>query len=59
MSNEILIKFKTKEQAEKFMDWLCNSGEQDYFEQKEYVDNEKDICNSFDYDFKNNIINGS
>jgi hypothetical protein len=56
---EVLIKFETEAQASEFMTWLDNSGEQEYFEQVEYVDNEKDICDKFDYDYQNNIINGS
>lgn len=56
---EVLIKFETEAQASEFMSWLSNSGEQEYFEQVEYVDNEEDICNKFDYDYQNNIINGS
>lgn len=55
---EVLIKFETNEQCEEFMSWLSNSGEQDYFEQKEYVDNPETICNRFEYDYQNNIING-
>ncbi len=56
--NEVLIKFETKEQASEFISWLSNSGEQEYFEQKEYVDDEDDIVDSFEYDYENNIING-
>ena len=56
--NEVLIKFETDNQASEFMTWLSNSGEQEYFEQKEYVDNPEDICNKFEYDYQNNIING-
>lgn len=56
--NEVLIKFETENQCIEFMTWLSNSGEQDYFEQKEYVHNQKDICNRFEYDYQNNIING-
>jgi len=57
--NEVLLKFETPEQASEFMSWLSNSGEQEYFAQEEYVDNPEDICTNFDYDFGNNIINGS
>lgn len=56
---EILIKFESKEQASEFISWLSNSGEQEYFEQKEYVNNENYICDKFEYDYQNNIINGS
>jgi len=56
---EILIKFETKNQAKEFLTWLSNSGEQEFFEQEEYADNENDICNKFEYDYQNNIINGS
>ena len=56
---EILIKFETEKQAEEFISWLSNSGEQDFFQQEEYVDNETDICNKFEYDYQNNIVNGS
>lgn len=56
---EVLIKFETLAQAKEFLSWFSNSGEQDFFQQEEYVDNENDICNKFDYDYQNNIINGS
>lgn len=56
--SEVLIKFKTEKQASEFMTWLSNSGEQEYFEMKEYVDDENDIVSSFEYDFQNNIVNG-
>jgi hypothetical protein len=59
MSKEVLIKFETEEQAQEFMSWLSNSGEQEYFAMKEYVDEENTIVNNFDYDYENNIINGS
>jgi hypothetical protein len=59
MSKEVLIKFETEEQAKEFMSWLSNSGEQEYFCMKEYVDEENSIVNKFDYDYENNIINGS
>jgi hypothetical protein len=55
---EVLIKFETENQCTEFMTWLSNSGEQEYFEQREYVDNPEDICNRFEYDYQNNIING-
>jgi hypothetical protein len=58
MNKEVLIKFETKEQASEFMSWLSNSGEQDYFTMKEYVDEENTIVDKFDYDYQNNIING-
>lgn len=57
-NNEVLIKFENSDQAAEFMTWLSNSGEQEYFDQKEYVDNEKNIVNHFTYDYENNIING-
>lgn len=56
---EVLLKFETEAQATEFITWLSNSGEQDYFQQKEYVENEEDICTHLDYDYANNIINGS
>ena len=56
---EILIKFETEKQAQEFISWLSNSGEQEFFEQEEYADNKNDICNKFEYDYQNNIINGS
>jgi hypothetical protein len=55
---KVLIKFETENQCKEFMYWLSNSGEQDYFKQKEYVDNQEDVCNRFEYDYQNNIING-
>lgn len=55
---EVLIKFETEEQASEFISWFSNSGVQDYFQQEEYVDDEKDVCNKFDYDYQNKIING-
>lgn len=57
--NEVLIRFENGFQAQEFMSWFSNSGEQDYFDQKENVDNEDNICNKFEYDYENNIINGS
>ncbi len=59
MSKEVLIKFETEEQAKEFMSWLSNSGEQEYFAMEEYVDEKNTIVNKFDYDYENNIINGS
>jgi len=55
---KVLIKFETEKQVSEFMSWLCNSGEQEYFEMKDNVYNEEDICTNFEYDFQNNIING-
>ena len=56
---EVVIKFQTEEQAAEFVSWFSNSGEQDYFQQKEYVDNDLDICDKFEYDYQNNIIKGT
>ena len=39
---EVLIKFETEAQASEFMTWLSNSGEQEYFEQVEYVEKEEE-----------------
>lgn len=58
---EVLIKFETKEQAEAFVAWLSNSGEQEYFAMKDYLEEDEDestIVDRFDYDYENNIING-
>tara|TARA_R110000868_G_scaffold14426_4_gene67215 strand:+ start:28755 stop:28985 length:231 start_codon:yes stop_codon:yes gene_type:complete len=57
-TKEVLIKFETSEQAKEFISWLSNSGEQEYFAQEEYVDDNTTICNKFNYDYENNIING-
>jgi hypothetical protein len=56
---EVLIKFETEKQAEEFVSWFSNSGEQDYFQQEEFVDDEENIVDSFEYDYKNNIIIGT
>lgn len=55
---EVLIKFPTEAQASEFVGWFSNSGEQEYFQQTEYVDNEEDIVDSFEYSYENNIIIG-
>jgi hypothetical protein len=57
-SKVVVIKFETSEQAKEFVSWLSNSGEQEYFAQEEYVEDETTICNKFNYDYENNIING-
>lgn len=56
MNKEVLIKFTSQEQAQAFMSWLCNSGEQEYFDMEEYEDN---IASNLDYDFENQIINAN
>ena len=59
MKNEVLIRFETEEQASVFMDWLNNLGEQEYFDSKDYIDNPEDIVDGFEYDYQNNIIDGT
>ncbi len=53
---DVTIKFETIQQADRFVAWFSNSGEQDYFEQREYEDNPNDIVNIFEYE--DNIITG-
>ncbi len=54
----LTIKFKTQEKLEIFIKWLCDCGEQEYWN---YADNfdEELVVQSFDYDFENDIINES
>jgi len=49
-TNKLVIEFENPEQAEEFASWLCNSGEQAYFEAADYHDDpEKYYVNSFNY----------
>ena len=43
----VKIHFTDKKKAEGFLQWLCNSGEQDYFQQKEYGNIE--VVSAFEY----------
>lgn len=59
-NNEVICKFDNSTQAKSFMQWLSNSGEQEYFEQKEYEDElDAEICDKLEYDWTNHIINFS
>jgi hypothetical protein len=58
-NNEVLLKFENKDQADAFLAWFSNSGEQDYFEQREYEDDPTNICDQIEYDYQNNILNFS
>ena len=54
--NEVKLIFKNSAQAKYFVEWLCNSGEQDYFD---CVDiNGSEGVKSFDYDYDEKIIVG-
>ena len=61
----LTIIFDNKEKLNKWMQWFCNSGEQDYWNSVENEDLDEDeplpndIVQSFDYDFMNQIINES
>jgi len=57
MKNEVTIKFETDEQAEAFMDWLDNSGEQEYFTVAEMLDDGQ-FVDQFSYDRKSMTITG-
>lgn len=47
--NDLIIKFPTREDALEFASWLCNSGEQDFWNyQDESVDDIRPTLN-FDY----------
>lgn len=58
----VTIKFKTKEAAEDFSSWLCEAGEQDYFqwaEIRESEDPDLKTAQEFNYgkaDKKGNIV---
>lgn len=54
--SDVLIRFKTESQAEEFVSWLSNSGEQEYFAQDEYVDDPELIAKGFKYDYETNVI---
>lgn len=54
---EVKIKFETEEMAEGFMNWFCNSGEQDYFITMDDI--MQPGANNFDYDFNKNEIVGT
>lgn len=51
--NEVLIKFKTKEDAIKFMDWMNEYGQYQLYDETEGEINIK----NYDIDYENNIIN--
>ena len=52
---KIKVEFKNAEEervAEEFLTWLCEAGEQDYWNWMECRDEEKNLIGHFDYDFK-------
>jgi hypothetical protein len=58
-STEVKIQFASKHAAEHFMEWLCGSGEQEYWNWMEYREDEEDgdiTAIELDYDFKKHTI---
>jgi hypothetical protein len=55
---KVVIEFPTQEHAEHFVSWMCNSGEQDYWQALEH--SESNLPSPmFDYEYKatNNVHN--
>lgn len=53
---KVEIEFSSDEKAEAFLKWMCNSGEQDYWQALEDAD--QPMEDGFDYDFNNLTMKG-
>jgi len=53
---KVEIEFSSDEKAEAFFKWMCNSGEQYYWQELEDADQPMEDC--FDYDFNNLTMKG-
>lgn len=63
MKNKIIIKIEGNEEATQyFLSWLCETGEQEYWDFMRYREEEVKKKNitilTFDYDFENKKITG-
>ena len=54
--NELLIKFKTKEQLHLFLNWLDDEKE-DLIDTSRYLGEEKARIKDLEFDYERNIIN--
>ncbi len=50
-TNEIRFVFPTPAHAENFKDWLCNQGEQDFWEVKEFREGEERKLFNIDFNY--------
>jgi hypothetical protein len=55
MNRIVTIEFPDGRYAEHFMVWLCEIGEQSYFDEIDYGE-ERKPCGRFNYDFKSRVI---
>ena len=53
--NEVTIIFSNSDQVNAFLEWLSNSGEQDYFYYVEDLDEEAQV-DKFEYNFKSKVV---